>query len=243
MATVISSINFDRQRFEKVCGYYGKQGIAPQPSLLRIEQDLVNGQGTYEFDLKKENISKVESNLKRNDLFVVISMGVAVRIEDSEHPFVNVPMFAPHKAILDEESKVIVPGFKTDDIKALYNGSLYLSTGTTVNFADMPTALFLKDKGTDDLNLKINHFDFENDLRSMPEEVIFAGTQDHKITVTFPTFAASDYTAQQTLLDDDPETYGENFKSKIVFLAYGYRVVGGTLEKYKEDGNPYKNCI
>lgn len=244
----ISDINFDRARFDKVNRYYGAQGLAPQLSLIRIEEDLVNGQGNYSFDLKKENISAVEKNLKRNDLFVTLAIGVALRIEDELHPNISVPMFAPHKAITATNAgvtDVVVPGFATDDINALYNGKLYIATGTTVNFADMPLALFLKNKGVDDLNYKINHFNFENDLKAMAEEIIFSGTQDHRIEVSFPTFAQSDYSAAQTIDASgggDP-VIGKNFKSKLVFLALGYRVVGGTLPEYRKIENPYKDCI
>lgn len=239
----VVDINFLRERFLGAAEFYKKQGIAPQPSILRIEEDLVNGQGVYTFDLKKENVSQVERNLKRNDLFVTVGIGVALRIENTDAPNSTVPMFAPHKAIVDEDSAVVVPGFATDDIKALYNGSLYIATGTTVNITDMPTALFLKDHGTNDSEPKIDHFDFADDLRTMPEEVIFSGTQDHTVKVSFPTFALSDYQAMQSLIGGDPETYGENFKAKIVFIAFGYRIVSGTLPSYRVPENPYANCI
>lgn len=247
MATFITDITFERARFEKINRFYGSVGLTPQLSLLRIEEDLINGQGNYVFDLKKENLSPVERNLKRNDLFVTLAIGVATRIENVDKPNISVPMFAPHKAIVDSTSGddiVVVPGFKTDDINALYGGKLYISTGTTVNFADLPTALFLKNKGVDDMNLKINHFDFQDDLKPMAEEIIFSGTQDHKVEVSFPTFAQSDYTAQQDVDNSGQDPVeGTNYKSKIVFFALGYRVVGGTLPSYRVEANPYKDCI
>lgn len=244
----ITDINFNRQRFDKIASFYKDKGLAPQLSLLRIEEDLVNGQGVYNFDLKKENISACEKNLKRNDLFVTLAIGVALRIEDTTKPNTTVPMFAPFKAVADvngNDRTIIVPGFETDDIKALYNGALSITTGTTVNFADMPCSLFLKDKGVDDLNFKINHYNFQDDLKQMAEEIIFSGTQDHQIQVSFPTFALSNYAALQSSEDDGNgnAVIGDNYKSKIVFMALGYRVVGGTLPSYRVEDNPYKNCI
>lgn len=255
----ISDINFQRQRFEKVCSYYGKKGIAPQLSLLRIEENLQNGKGEYIFDLKKENISAVERNLKRNDLFVTLAIGVALRIENSERPFVNTPMF---DAVVSsyvtgtDTREPIVEGFKTSDINALYNGSLYISTGTTVNFQDMPLALFKRSQGTNVTNNQENEFsaiqaksgkfNFENDLKAMAEEIIFSGTQDHTIKINFPTFPTSDYQALQTgdrIADESDFTDRDNRQSKVVFMALGYRVIGGTLPSYREDANPYKDCI
>lgn len=247
----ISDINFQRARFEKVARFYGAQGIAPQLSMLRIEEDLVNGQGTYNFDLKKENLSAVEKNLKRNDLFVTLAIAVAVRIEDKNAPNSSIPMFAPYLAEMQTENggySVVKPGFETEDIKALYNGSLYIATGTTVNFADMPCSLFLKDKGTQDKNGKFHHFDLENDMKAMAEEIIFSGTQDHTIKVSFPTFAQSNYNAANTTMipengTESDRVTNDDYKAKIVFMALGYRVVGGTLPSYRVDANPYKDCI
>ena len=70
----IVNIEFARKRFDKVKSYYAPKGLAPQLSQLRIETDIVDGQGTYEFDLKKENLSVVENGLKRNDLFVCLGI-------------------------------------------------------------------------------------------------------------------------------------------------------------------------
>lgn len=253
----ISDINFQRQRFEKVCSYYGKKGIAPQLSLLRIEENLQNGKGEYIFDLKKENISAVERNLKRNDLFVTLAIGVGLRIENSERPFTTTPMFDVVVSAYDySDSNTRTPlfeGFKTSDINALYNGSLYISTGTTVNFQDMPLALFKRSQGQTfargneyAIEEKSGKFNFENDLKAMAEEIIFSGTQDHTIKINFPTFPTSDYQALQSgsrIADSTEYADDDNRAAKVVFMALGYRVIGGTLPSYREDANPYKDCI
>lgn len=253
----ISNIQFVRDRFEKVNNYYGKKGLSPQLSLLRIEEDLVDGQGLYEFNIRKENLSPVERNLKRNDLFVTIAMGIATRIENPSKPNISVPNFSPIMGQVYDNSgtkTILSEGFETSDIMALYNGSLRITTGTTVNFEDMPTALFLQQQSDDitktstsNAAFKANEirskiFDFESQLKTMSEEMTFAGTQDHKISVNFPTFAGAKYGAVQAGTSASPTT---NYKTKIIFLALGFRVLGGTEQEYKMDEkhNPYSICI
>lgn len=210
----IANIEFLRGRFDKVLKYYGPKGLAPQLSQIRIEEKLVNGKSNYSFNIKKENLDQCEHNLKRNDLFVVLGIGVFLRSE-----VVAKPGIAPLETYPGA-------GFTTKDIEALYNGSLYISTGTTVNIEDMPTALFrvVPEAATE--------FNFENSLKTMAEEIVFAGTQDHQVKVSFPNYAASDFSG------------AEGVENRLVFVAYGYRVVGGTNEQYRNDpANPYKGCL
>ena len=251
MSLNVSNIEFRRRRFERPNSYYGAKGLAPQLSLLRIEQPLVNGKGVYEFNLKKENLNGCENNLKRNDLFICLSIGLATRIEDPAKPDITVPDFSPVLADFTTSGSAVtvnLPGFATKDIRALYNGSIYISTGNTVNFEDLPTALFLKQQSDDltistsDKAIRNKAFDFENDLQTMAEEVVFAGTQDHKIRVSFPTYASADYSPVQD--KDSNGVVTSAYQSKLIFLALGYRVVNGTNQEYKDDpNNPYAACI
>ena len=247
----VANIEFLRRRFEKPNNYYGKQGLAPQLSLLRIEEDLVNGKGVYEFDLKKNILSGCEKNLKRNDLFITCSIGLATRIEDEDKPNVLVPNFSPQIADTTASGSAVtvnVPGFNTNDILALYNGSMYISTGNIVNFSDLPTSLFLKQQSDDTTIIPTGKairnkvFSFENDLRTMAEEIVFAGTQDHTIKVSFPTYASSDYSAAQA--KDANGDVISHYKTKICLLVLGYRIVNGTNEQYRNDeANPYAPFI
>jgi hypothetical protein len=251
----IANIEFLRNRFQRVNNYYGKKGLSPQLSLIRIEENLVNGQGVYNFDLKKENTSAVERNLKRNDLFVTLALGVGTRIEIIEKPNSTLVDFSP-RICYPLQSSGTGPaegaiGFATEDINAMYNGTLYIATGTTVNFNDLPMNLFLSKEDRERI-YQYNpsgqtqyifnggkKYAFENQLKTMAEEITFSGTQDHVVKVSFPTFATSDYQAIDPTAGSGTNTY----QSKIVFLALGYRVVGGTQPQYNEASNPYADCI
>lgn len=263
MALKIASIDFDRRRFEKGMAYYGSKGLAPQNSFLRIEENLVDGQGTYNFNLRKENVSAVERNLRRNDLFLTLGLGIMLRIENADRPGV-LPLHSFAKVGRETVTPASVSdpavytldeyGFETADIEALYNGHLNVTTQTTVNFEAMPTSLFKKVApgivGTSanyvkDVN---NGFDIESAIKTMAEEIVFAGTQDHKITLSFPTFAGAKYNALQggvgTSTSDDTKIPNTNYISKVVFYALGYLIPGGTADQYKNDpANPYAAAI
>lgn len=247
----VANIQFLRSRFERPNSYYGDKGLAPQLSTLRIEEDLVNGKGVYEFDLKKQILSGCEKNLKRNDLFITCSIGIATRIEDEDKPNILVPNFSPQIADTTTSGSAVtvnVPGFATNDIYALYNGSVFIQTGNIVNFSDLPTALFLKQQSDDTTiiptgkAIRNKQFNFENDLRTMAEEIVFAGTQDHTIKVSFPTYASADYSAAQA--KDANGDVISHYKTKICLLVLGYRIVNGTNEQYRDDkDNPYAPFI
>lgn len=251
MSKQVNTTEFFRRRFDRLNAYYGAKGIAPQLSMLRIEEDLVNGQGVYNFNIKKEPISGAESNLKRNDLFVCLAIGLATRVDDGAKPNVSVPDFSPRLATVTTSGSavtIVTPGFETDDVRALYNGSMFIQTGNIVNFADLPTSLFLRQQSDDftlsasDHAVRSKKFNLEDDLKTMAEELVFAGTQEHTIKVSFPTYAAANYAAQQAK-DANGDVITNN-KSKLIFLALGYRVVGGTAEQYRQDeNNPYAGMI
>lgn len=213
----VVNLDFARKRFEKINGYYGQKGLAPQLSIIRIEENLVDGQGDYTFQLNKEILNGCEKNLKRNDLFVCLAIGVALRIEDSAKP--------NSSELINTVNTTL---FATEDLKALYNGSLYVATGTSVNFEAMPTLLFKR-------NDSLLH-NAEDAAQTLAPELILAGTQDHVVKVSFPTFASANFAPKQNS--------GSTLSSKIVFYAIGYRVVGGTSDTYKNDpANPYAKAI
>lgn len=259
----VASIEFQRKRFERAFSYYGAKGIPPQLSFLRIEENLVDGNGMYDFNLRKENLANYERNLRRNDLFLVLGLAIFLRIEDEDKEGVlPIQFYAKEGRVTKTPATVSDPavytldeyGFKTGDIQSVYNGKLFIQTGTTVNFEALPTSLFNKEsagiKGsqanyTKDVN---NAVDVQSSLLTMSEELILAGTQDHKIQLTFPAYNGSDFSAAQagngTSTSDDTIIPTTHFKSKIGFYALGYLIPGGTNDTYKNDPtNPYADAI
>ena len=235
------NIDFQRTRFERVNNYYGKQyGLPPSFSIIRIEEPLVNGQGNYDINLKKEILKQWESNMKRNDLFVTTHLGVFLTIDPKDKPGTGILLPYAFSGGGDPE----IPSFDTLDINALYNGSLKIVTGNIVNLDNFPLALFkqVPEKQPSIITLDDGEGNTAGDLAQpafnllemchpMAEEITLAGTQDHKISISFPSFPAANYGS------------GEGNESKLVFIALGYKVVGGTSDKFKNDANPYAGAI
>lgn len=249
----IQNLEFTRKRFEEILSFYGKQGLAPEFSQIRIENTLVDGQGVYRFDLKKENVGVTEQNIKRNDLFVVTHVGIFLRVDLTTKPGVAPLLTYP----LLENTTAGIVGFKTKDINGLYAGKLYIATGSTVNVEDMPLSIFNRVPSaqpeiipyvasaadsneaagtaktiTNTLGYKNNgvdpEFSADDAMFPLAERLAFAGTQDHKVEVSFPTFASADYASATA-----------NTSTKLVFIAYGYKVPGGTDPKFRVAENPF----
>lgn len=256
MSKQIATVDFIRKRYEKLNAYYGAKGLAAQPSVIRIETPFVNGKGVYEFNIKKEILGPSENGLKRNDLFSTVAIGLATIVEDLDKPGTGLLDFSPRIGVGVDNSgsiSLLSPGFATEDVKALYNGTLYVATANTVNITDMPTAVFLRQQSDDVTKtstggaafapneIRSKKFNFEDDLVTLAPELVFAGTQDHVIKVSFPTFGTANYEALQATTSGTPTT---NWQARLALVIYGFRVIGGTSQTYKDDkDNPFRFCI
>lgn len=258
----VTSIEFARKRFLELNEYYGPKGLTPQTSYLRIEEKLAGGKGNYQFNLSKENLNEVERGLDRNDLFVVVGLSVYLRIEDKDKPSVLPPhFFAKQGRVTKTPATVSDPavytldeyGFLTEDINALYNGKLLIQTGTTVNFQAIPTSLFKKQEagivGTEGNYVKDvnNRFDLIDSLYTLPERLALAGTQNHQIQLSFPSFNGSNYSAAQagngTSTSDDTIIPTTSYETKVGLYVLGFLVPGGTDDRYRVTENPFSKVI
>lgn len=227
----IVDVKNSREVFDKLNDYYGNQfGINPEFSQIRIEETLVNGQGVYSFDVKKERQGVTEQSLRRNDLFVVTSFGFYFMMENSSKPGVSELASYVKKGTAASGDTAAVQGFTTKDASAFYNGKLFVQTGTIVNIEDMPLSVFKKiseyQAGAE------QEFNLLESQVTLAERLVFAGTQDHAVKVTFPSFTSADYSSVVT---------GET--SKLVFLALGYKVPSGTGDKFRNSENPFYKMI
>lgn len=227
----IVKISDTREVFDKLNGYYGAQGLNPEFSQIRIETELVNGKGVYDINIKKENLTVTEQGLRRNDLFVATSIGFYFSFENPLKEGVeSLLSYAKVGAEADEDAGTpAIEGFATNDIQAFYNGRLYLQTGTIVNLEDLPLSLF---EHRSQYQGAEPEFDLNKYQLSLAEKFVFAGTQDHTLRVSFPSYASSNYASAD----------GSSL-SKLVFLALGYKVAGGTGEKFRVESNPFYAMI
>lgn len=233
------NILFNRDRFDKGNRFYGRQGIAAQTAQLRVEVKAVKGKGVYDFDIKKEVKRISEKMLKRNDLFVVRAIGLALMVESTtmpgHAPLYSYPVIKP--ADDGETTVALAGGLKGlatttgHHAFALYNGSISLKTGQHVNYSAFPTSEFLNIPEVQATASQLPQFNQADILIELPEEIALAGTQDHRIQLEFPVNADTDLSAET----------GANTYLVLVFEGWLYE--GATNDKYKVLDNPYKDVI
>jgi len=212
-----TDIRFLRERFDKGARFYKTKDIAPQRTLLRVELPFTASNGTYKFDLKKDpSLARATENLlKRGDLFVANSIGLALMAEldaaKGTAPLVSYPIQA--STALPTGLK----GFTNTNGFAVYNGFLTMKTGQVVNIAKFPTAPFLHIPETQPGLYATGatfvatgagimpRFNLDDVLLPLPEELVFSGNKDQPIRLEFPacTVAAeASCTAYAVLLVD-----------------------------------------
>lgn len=220
----IITLSDTREVFDKLNSFYGKEGLNPEFSQIRIKNKLVNGQGNYDINIKKEDLDVTEQGLRRNDLFVASNIGFYFSFENPLKP--GVEELISYAKLGTQGS---VAGFSTNDIQAFYNGKFYLQTGNIVNLEDLPLSLF---EHRTQYQGNIQAFDLNELQVSLAERFVFAGTQDHTLRVSFPSYAGATYESVES---------GE--VANLVFIATGYKVAGGTGEKFRVDSNPFYGMI
>lgn len=243
----MKDIRFNRERFDKGNRYYGKKGISPQTAQLKVIVPLIKGKDTYDFDISKETKRADEKTLKRNDLFVVRAIGMGLLAENTLMPG-HAPLLS-YPLLANNALPTGFYGFKGTDAYVIYNGHLTLKTGQTVNYSGFPTSSFLKVPETQpvgvlDSNNQLTStgilptFSMDDVLVELPEEIVLAGTQDHRIKLEVPANAETDFTVTDE--GGDPT----DAQGYVVLIVEGWLYEGATSNDFKNDGaNPYRNSI
>ena len=238
----MKDIRFERERFEKALRFYGSKGIVPQTANIRIESEFKLGKGTHRFDVKKdESIARItEKVIRRNDLFLVKSIGVALMIEtvglEGHAPLMTYPLL--QSAALPSG----LNGFANNHAEVIYNGHLQMKTGSRVNFSRFPLDKFrfvpetqpvkiLADATVFESSGIVPQFDHDKLMQMLPEEIVLAGTKDQPIEINYPALSSTDIKGPA------------NTKAFLVLLLDGWLLEGATNEEFKVAENPYSGNI
>ncbi|MEI6555509.1 MAG: hypothetical protein WCL70_07970 [Paludibacter sp.] len=235
-------IRLSRERVAGASAFYGKNQITPQRTLLRIEVDLVDGQGIYAFDIKKKGKDKsiTERSITDNDLFVVDSLGLALTVEKDAAPG-TAPLLS-YPLINGLHLPAGIKGFTDNHAYAVYNGILSVKTDQTVNISAYPTANFLRVPQTQPVGVLTSEdvvvttgiqpeFDLDSVLTQLSETLVFAGNHETEIKLEAPVKA------------DVTLGVPADYTGKAVLLVDGWLFAGGAKPQYAIDGNPFKNAI
>lgn len=192
----MTQADITRERFVAVNNLAAGIGKFAEPSKIRIEVDLLDGVGRYNFDIKKTDIrNQREKSLDRNDVFIPNRWSVLLALQSTTNPSTEV--LASFPIINDGTNPSVHPvGFTNNNIEAMYNGSLSWTVDNTMLLSAYPTELFRKvpeQQGAFVLNssdaavqegIKVE-WDMNKATDFITPKLTIPGTRDHQITLNF----------------------------------------------------------
>lgn len=135
------TVTNDRERgiFAKVKQKWEQEGRIATPGFLRIEQQIVNGKGRYQFAVTKDSNSDTvtEAKLDRNDKFLITHLGLFLMRRETALPGIEVLQTYPNPVVFDYSTSSYAA-----HMEALYNGFLSIQVGQTVFIEKMDTRRF-----------------------------------------------------------------------------------------------------
>lgn len=234
-------LRFSLEKQKLGADFYASKDIVAQPAIIRIEEELVDGLGTYSFDIKKAAKSVTERTINYNDLFMVDGLLVALLIEKDDRkgasPLLTYPL------VQGDNLPAHIKGFTTGDAFALYGGDLIIKNDASiiyrqypmVHFLDIPKAqpkLIVNAAGDGYVaDGSVPEFNIFDKVVPVTEKLAFAGNHNIEINVSSIIAQASSFAVSA------------GYTSKIVFLATGWILTGAANDKYKVDGNPLAPLI
>lgn len=188
-----------KDRFQKVINQIANSGLAktvfPEMSKIRLQLPLQSGKGQYVFNIKDPNVDHITTfSLDRNDVFIPNNWAIRLVLKNNTTGALNAYSFAP---INDGTTpSAYAAGFTTDEIDALWNGSVQWILDNNVAMSAYPMEKFHKVPETqpffvldsndapvqEGVQLQKN---LDADLELLIAKYQIAGTRDHKITVSF----------------------------------------------------------
>lgn len=202
---ITKDLGLRRARFNEASAFYGEHGITPQRTKLRAMAELVTGGDKLKFSFTKDNSlnAPLELLLDKSDLFVTTAIGLALVIEKDGEAGMAPLLSYPLQAGLHLPTGLA--GFSNLNALAIYNGKLQMRTGSSVNYSRLsldeflyipetqPTAVLKAADGTVVSSGILPAFNIQNVMDQMEESIVFAGTKNQPIELTFPLKAGSDF--------------------------------------------------
>lgn len=232
-----SVADINRERYVSVNQKAATINKFAEPSKIRIEMDLKDGVGSYQFNIKKTDImNQREVSLDRNDVFVPSRWGVFLALQSITNPGTEVLTSFP---LVNTGVSVHPVGFTNDNIEALYNGTLSWSVDNTVMLSSYPMESFRKvpkQQGAFLLNadetpvnegIKVQ-WNIDDAADFVIPCITIPGTRDHRINVNFD---AAGLTFPCT----------EGYKPVLVLYMDGFLVKSGC--EYEGGDNPFKAAV
>jgi hypothetical protein len=202
-------VAFERNLFDAIQRLDIAKNTKPEPSFLRIEKTLVDGQGSYDFNLKVESgMIGTERKLDRNDVFCATHLCVYLIKQKTAEIGKEVPQTYPNQQVFTSAS-----AYDLTDLQAIYNGFMWIKTEQTVNAEAIPMLKFLHIPETQQSSAA-NYSQFKIEEHAYyPGGIVFVfkGWSSIEIKIQFPTWSGI------TL-----QTGESGYVTKLVFMPFGF---------------------
>lgn len=210
----VGVLSYERSIYENLVKQYGEKKSI-QFSNLRIEKELTNSNGTYEFNLRDLNTLQAnERGLSTNDLFVATRIGMFLIREDSDRLGVAILQSYPNVIAFPDGS-----GFTLADMETIYNGGLEIKTNVTVNAEFIPGYMFRTVPVSQETStIKHSQFDINDMTYQLPTLYKFFGNKTVNIRYNFPSLSSMQIAA-----------VASGYKHKLVFMPFGFLIKDGAL--------------
>lgn len=216
-----------RVTFDKLQERYKGYGVEVQPSYLRYEKQLQNGVNHYPFAFEPSpNDSPTEKKLNKNDLFYVCSFTFGYAITGT----ITGTGGAADKTITTANAPLrTFPITGCENLEALYNGFIRVTTGSKINIENLSTLNFKF--VPNDLTSGTVVPEFQNDIVSYANvsDLMLAGTKSHTIDLDIPALPAGENLV--------PTTAGgiSSASVKVVLQLNGFLLKNGAIIAQQEN--------
>jgi hypothetical protein len=209
-----------RLKFDELQERYKQYGVEVQPSYLRYEKQLQNGVNHYPFAFEPSpNDSVTEKKLNKNDLFYVTSFTYGYIVMGT-----TTPATEGETARTISEANAPLHTFATDNnLEALYNGFINITTGSKINIEQMSTLNFKYVPV--ELTPAVTVPEFQNDKVAFANvsDLLLAGTKSHKIELNIPPIPAG-----ENLIPAEADAIS-NPNVKVVLQLNGFLLKNGAI--------------
>lgn len=216
-----------RVTFDKLQERYKQYGVEVQPSYLRYEKQLQNGVNHYPFAFEPSpSDSPTEKKLNKNDLFYVCSFTFGYAITGT----ITGTGGAADKTITTANAPLrTFPVLGCENLEALYNGFIRVTTGSKINIENLSTLNFKF--VPNDLTSNTVAPEFQNDIVSYANvsDLMLAGTKSHTIDLDIPALPAG-----ENLVPTTADGIS-NASVKVVLQLNGFLLKNGAIIAQQEN--------
>jgi len=191
-------------------------------SFLQMEQPLINGNTTIEFDPAKNVNSdrRTESKLDRNDIFVATHMGLFLCANslDAAGKTKGVGVFQTYPNLQHFPAITTTPVFTPANLEAVFNGRLTVKINNKEESPLIDTRRFRYVPQTQQSAAgNYSMFKLEDALVALTPTINLFGNKENKITLALP--SATDIAAQAT-----------NTENLVILFTKGFVIKGASLK-------------